>query len=89
MKTRKGFFIQTEKYERIRIQRKSKQKLLKSFCDRCGKEVEWLEFGEVLAITNMKKEELKTLIAEGIFDFYLTDEGRLLICKESLFNKEQ
>lgn len=85
MKTRKGIFIQTEKYERIRIRRKTKQKVLKSFCEDCRKEVEWLEIEEVLAITNMKKEELKILISEGIFDFNLTEDGRLLICKESLF----
>lgn len=84
MKTKKGIFIQTEKYERIRIQRKSKQKVLKSHCTGCGKEVEWLEIEEVLAITNMKKDELKTLISEGIFDFNLTEDGKILICAESI-----
>jgi hypothetical protein len=88
MKIKKGFFIYSEKYERTIIRCSSKRIALNAMCEKCGVRVDWLTLEEVSAITNQKIEEIR-LNKNDDFDFLEMNDGRLLICKNSVFKDEK
>lgn len=87
MSVRKQFFIATRKFERITLRRKSAQTHFRDFCEECGKETEWLTLHEVSAITGKGADEIKAKIADGEFDFQITDDKQFLLCAESVFKQ--
>lgn len=85
MKIKKGLFIYSEKYERTVIRHSSKRTALNALCEKCGVQVEWLTLEEVSAITNLKIEEIRLNKNNNDFDFLEMNDGRLLVCKNSIF----
>ena len=87
MKSKKVFLVISEKRERITVSRKTKRAVHREFCQNCQKKVEWLKFEEVLSLTEKKPDEIRKDFENGKFDYQVADDGRILICLNSIFKQ--
>lgn len=85
MRSKKVFFIVSEKRERIRIQRRARRVVKNNFCKTCEKTVGWLTFDEVSTLTKKSLKEIREECENGKFDIRTADDGRIFVCLESLF----
>ena len=85
MKSKKVFFVISEKRERITMRRKSKKVIHREFCKNCQKNVEWLKFEEVLLLTKKEPDEIRKDFENGNFDYQIAPDGQILICLNSIF----
>ncbi|MEZ5344596.1 MAG: hypothetical protein R2681_03475 [Pyrinomonadaceae bacterium] len=86
MKSKKLLLLVSERRERIKITRKGKRSPDRMICEPCGQEVDWLSIRETAEVMNIDAEEVKQEIKNGRFDFRLTEEDKIVICPNSLFD---
>ena len=73
--------VSIEKVEQFVIRQKSRQK---EFCHFCLSETEMLSLKETALTLNLSERQTVKLIENGAFHFAETQEGFLLICRNSL-----
>ena len=74
----------TTKRSEIFVIRRSQNKLIKSFCKDCEREVFMLTLDEAVDETGSSVRELIRLIDAGAVHSVETESGHLLVCRNSL-----
>lgn len=85
MNSKKVFLVISEKRERITLRRRSKKVIDREFCRNCRMKVDWLNFEEVLLLTEKGSEEVRRNCENGKFDYRIAPDGYVLICLNSIF----
>lgn len=82
------FFIYSEKYEKTVIRHRSKRTIFNAVCEKCGGQVEWLTLEEVSNATGKPVEQIRRDVANGEFDFRITENDQLLVCGNSILETD-
>lgn len=82
---KKGFFVFTEKWERIVLhQKRGATAVNLSKCGKCGGMVQWLSLDEAVTVSGENSGRILREIEDGRIHFQETADGHLLICRNSL-----
>lgn len=84
MKTRKGFFLYSEKYERIKVETKRRAVVVRRHCEKCREPVTWLTIPEVAREASTTPEAVTAVLARQELHLRIEDRGEVYICSKSL-----
>jgi hypothetical protein len=79
----KKYLITAESHE-ILIFRRNKEKAVRRFCAECKTEVEMLTLDAITTETKTPTRELFRLIEKNLLHSFETENGHLLVCRNSL-----
>jgi tRNA A22 N-methylase len=84
MGLRRLFVITAEKTETYTVRQEESPPLIKTFCEKCDREIRCLTLNQAVRITGLGARAIFRLVEAEELHCYETEEGHLLLCPNTL-----